>query len=101
MEFSVNSPILFVMVGVVIAFVLAQSVYFLARAIKRAKELGIAKETISKTMSSSAIFTIAPAIAVLVGVITLSKKPWCCRSLASPFSCRLSFLRVYSGKLRS
>ena len=81
MEFSVNSPILFVMVGVVIAFVLAQSVYFLARAVKRAKELGIAKETISKTMSSSAIFTIAPAIAVLVGVITLSKSlgvavPW-------------------------
>ncbi len=81
MEFNVNSPILFVMVGIVIAVVLAQSVYFLIRAVKRANELGIAKETISKTISSSAIFTIAPAIAVLVGVVTLAKSlgvalPW-------------------------
>ena len=81
MEFNVNSPILFVMVGVVIAFVLAQSIYFLARAMKRAKELGIEKSVISKTISSSAIFTIAPAVAILVGVATLSKSlgialPW-------------------------
>ena len=81
MDFNVNSPILFVMVGIVIAFVLAQSVYFLVRAIKRAKELGIAKEIVSKTISSAAIFTIAPAVAILVGVATLSKSlgialPW-------------------------
>ncbi len=81
MDFSVNSPILFVIFGIVIAVVLAQSVFFLARALKRAKELGIAKSTIKKTISSSAIFTIAPAIAVLVGVVALSKSlglalPW-------------------------
>lgn len=81
MDFNVNSPILFVMVGIVIAIVLAQSAYFLIRAIRRAKELGIAKETVAKTISSAAIFTIAPAVAVLVGVVTLSKSlgialPW-------------------------
>lgn len=81
MDFSVNSPILFVIFGIVIAVVLAQSVFFLARALKRAKEIGIAKSTIKKTISSSAIFTIAPAIAVLVGVVALSKSlglalPW-------------------------
>lgn len=81
MEFSVNSPILFVMVGIIIAVVLLQSVFFLVRAIKRAKELGIESSTIKKTISSSAIFTIAPAVAVLVGVIALSKSlgvalPW-------------------------
>lgn len=81
MQFNVNAPILFILVGVIIAAVLAQSVYFLARAMKRAKELGIAKSTVSKTISSSAIFTIAPAVAVLVGVVALSKSlgvalPW-------------------------
>lgn len=81
MKFSVNSPILFVIVGAIIALVLAQSIYFLLKAIKRAKELGIASSTIKKTISSSAVFTIAPAIAVLVGVVALSQSlgialPW-------------------------
>lgn len=81
MDFSVNSPILFVIVGIIIALVLAQSVFFLVRAIKRAKELGIENSTIKKTISSSAVFTIAPAVAVLVGVVALSKSlgvalPW-------------------------
>ena len=81
MEFHVNSPILYVIVGAIIALVLGQSVFFLVRAIKRAKELGIGKDTVKKTVSSSAVFTIAPAIAVLVGVVALSKSlgvalPW-------------------------
>ncbi len=81
MKFNVNHPILFVIVGVVILVVLAQSFFFLARAMKRAKELGIAKSTIRKTISSAAVFTIAPAVAVLVGVVALSKSlgvplPW-------------------------
>ncbi len=81
MTFSANHPILFVLVGVVIAAVLAQSFFFLFKAIKRARELGIGNDVIKKTISSSAIFTIAPAIAVLVGVVALSKSlgvalPW-------------------------
>jgi len=81
MNFSVNNPILYVIVGAIVALVLAQSVFFLVRAVRRAKELGIAKETVKKTISSAAIFTIAPAIAVLVGVVALSKSlgvalPW-------------------------
>ncbi len=81
MEFYSNHPILFIMVGAIIALVLAQSFYFLFKAMRRAKQLGIEKSTIKKTISSSAIFTIAPAIAVLVGVVALSKSlgvalPW-------------------------
>lgn len=81
MDFSVNSPILFVIVGVIIALVLAQSVFFLLKAMKRAKQLGISSSTVKKTISSAAVFTIAPAIAVLVGVVALSKSlglplPW-------------------------
>ncbi len=81
MTFSSNHPILYVLVGAIIALVLAQSVYFLAKALRRAKQLGISGEVIKKTISSSAIFTVAPAIAVLVGVVALSKSlgvalPW-------------------------
>ena len=81
MDFSVNHPILYIIVGAIIALVMAQSVFFLVKAVKRAKVLGISKETVKKTISSAAIFTIAPAIAVLVGVVALSKSlgvalPW-------------------------
>lgn len=81
MSFQVNHPILFIVVGLIIALVLAQSVFFLIRALRRAKELGISKSTVKKTISSSAIFTIAPAISILVGVLALSKSlgvalPW-------------------------
>ena len=81
MEFNVNSPVLYAIVGILIALVLAQSVFFLVRAVKRAKELGIAGSTIKKTISSAAVFTVAPAIAILVGVVALSKSlgvalPW-------------------------
>ena len=81
MEFNVNAPILFVLVGIIVAFVLAQSTFFLWRAVKRAKEIGLPQETVRKTISASAIFTVAPAVAILVGVISLSKSlgialPW-------------------------
>lgn len=81
MEFSVNHPILFVLVGVIIAAVLAQSVYFLVKAMRRAKELGITKATVKSTIISSAVFTVAPAVAILVSVVALSKSlgialPW-------------------------
>lgn len=81
MPFSVDSPILFIMVGILIAAVLAQSIYFLVRAMRRAKEIGIAGSTVKKTISSAAVFTIAPAVAILVGVVALSKSlgvalPW-------------------------
>lgn len=81
MEFSVNHPILFAIAGVIILAVLAQSVFFLYRALKRAKELGMDNSILKKTITSAAIFTIAPAVSILVGVVILSKQlgvalPW-------------------------
>lgn len=73
MEFSPNSTFLFVVAGCVILFVIAQSMFFLIRAYRRAKELNMDMGQIRKTIISSAIFTIAPAISILLGVITLSK----------------------------
>ena len=81
MTFSLNHPILFAFAGIIIAVVLAQSAFFLYKAIKRSKELGMDQTVIKKTVSSSIIFTIAPAVSILVGVVILSKKlgialPW-------------------------
>lgn len=56
----------------VVAFVIAQAVFFLVRAIKRAKQLGIEKSTIKNTIVSSGLFTVAPAIGIVATVLTLS-----------------------------
>ncbi len=56
----------------VVAFILVQSVFFIVRAWKRAKELGISSSSLKKTVVSSALFTIAPALAIVATVLTLS-----------------------------
>ena len=81
MKFNVNHPILFAMVTLLILIVLAQSVYFLVRAYRRALQIGMQKSSLKKTVISAALFTIAPAISILVGVVALSKSlglplPW-------------------------
>ena len=73
MEFSVNHPILFILAGLLIAVVLGQSVFFLIKALKRSRELGMDQGKIRKTIQTAAIFTIAPAVAIVLSVITLSK----------------------------
>lgn len=81
MEFSVNHPVLYLLAGILVAVVLAQSVFFLLKALKRSKELGMDQKKIGKTIKTAAIFTIAPAVAIVISIITLSKKlglplPW-------------------------
>ncbi len=72
-NFNPNSNMLYILVGVVIAFVIAQSLFFIFRAIKRAKQIGIENKTIKSTIASSAVFSIAPAVAILIGIISLSQ----------------------------
>lgn len=91
---DVNSPIIFIMVGIIILAVLFQSVFFLVRSIKRAKEKNMDKAIIKKTIISSILFTIAPAIAIVVGVISLSKSlgiavPWLRLSIIGSLSYEL------------
>ena len=81
MTFSTNHPILFVLAGLLVAVVLGQSVYFLLKALKRSKQIGMDQKKIRKTIQTAAIFTIAPAVAIVISVMTLSKKlglplPW-------------------------
>ena len=81
MEFSANHPILFVLVGIIVAAVLGQSVYFLIKSVRRAKATGMDMTKIKKTIITAAIFTIAPAVAIVITVISLSQSlgialPW-------------------------
>lgn len=73
MNFNVNSIFLYITAICVIVFVLAQSTFFLVRSYRRGKELGISAEKLKKTIVSTAVFTIAPAVSILIGVVTLSK----------------------------
>lgn len=73
MNFSVNSTFLYIVAICVILFVLAQSVFFLVRAYRRGKELGMSSAKLKKTIVSTTVFTIAPAVSILIGVITLAK----------------------------
>ena len=73
MEFSPNSSFLFLVAAIVILFVIAQSLFFLIRAYRRARVLGMNMSQVKKTIVSTAIFTIAPAASILLGVVTLSK----------------------------
>ena len=81
MEFHVNHPILYWIAGLLVAVVLGQSVYFLIKALRRSKELGMDQKKIGKTIKTAAIFTIAPAVAIVISVMVLSKTlglplPW-------------------------
>ena len=81
MTFSVNHPILFLLAGIVIAVVLAQSVFFLIRAWRRGVQMGMDQKKLRRIMINAAVFTIAPAIAIIISVATLAKNlgiplPW-------------------------
>ncbi len=71
LEFSLNSPIIFAIVAVILGVVVAQSLFFLVKAYKRGCELGIERSVLNDTIKRSAIFTIAPAVAIFMGVVSL------------------------------
>lgn len=81
MQFDVNSPVLFLLAAVIVAIVMAQSVFFLVKAWRRGKEIGMPMDKLKRIVIGTAVFTIAPATAIVISVISLSKKlgiplPW-------------------------
>lgn len=79
--FNPNNTFMYCLVAVVIVFVIAMSVRFIILAWRRAKKIGISTQVLRRTAISAAVFTIVPAISILLGVIALSKAlgfplPW-------------------------
>lgn len=67
-----NSTSLYLIAAAVILFVLGQSIFFLVKAWKQGKALGIDKKKLRDAVTSSAIFTIPSALSILATVIALA-----------------------------
>ena len=81
MQFYVNHPVLFLLAGIIVLIVLAQSLFFMRKAWRRGKEIGMPMDKLRRVVIGTAIFTVAPALAIVISVISLSKKlgiplPW-------------------------
>lgn len=80
MDFK-NSGVMYALAALVVVFVTAQSLFFLVKAWKRGRALGIETAKMKQTVISSALFSIAPAISILATVLALASAlgyvlPW-------------------------
>ncbi len=69
--FSLDDPIMYVLYAIVLAFVIALSLYYLIISLKKAKKLGMDMVKIKKVITTSISFSILPAIGIALGVVTL------------------------------
>ena len=69
--FSPNSPLIYGLYGAVVVFVVAMSLYYIVRSVRRAKALNMDMGKIKKVFTTSAVFSILPAIGIGIGVVTL------------------------------
>ena len=69
---ELNSPVMYLIVGVVVAFVALVCIVFMVRAYKAGIEIGMDKYKLKQTITSSATFAILPSIGILLGVIALA-----------------------------
>jgi len=67
-----NSWWMYLLGVIVVIVVLVGSLFFIYRSYKDAKELGMDKKVLNKTIFNSAMFTILPSISILIGVVALS-----------------------------
>lgn len=67
-----NGNIMLILCSLTVFVVLAQSVLFIIKAVKRAKEMNIENEVINKTITNSAIFSVLPSLPIIVMLLALS-----------------------------
>lgn len=70
MDFKYSTE-LYLIAGAVILFVLAQSIFFLVKAFKQGRALGLDKSKLRNAITSSALFTIPSALSILATIIAL------------------------------
>ncbi len=66
-----NSTLMAAACGIVILYVLGQSLFFMRRAWKRGKEIVMDTKKIKKTVSGSALFSVVPSIPILIILVML------------------------------
>ncbi|MDO4814986.1 MAG: DUF5058 family protein [Bacillota bacterium] len=67
-----NSPTMYLIVGVIILFVAAACIFFMIRAYKAGLAIGMDKAKLKRTITSSATFAVLPSVGILLGVIALA-----------------------------
>ena len=76
---QLNSIPLYLICGIIVAFVAAVCVVFMVRAYKAGKAIGMDEAKLKRTLTSSVTFSILPSVGILLGVIALSGSlgtPW-------------------------
>lgn len=74
-----NSTMLWVLVGIALVFLVILAVLFFRKAWNRALSLGVEKEKLSTVVRSSALFSVVPSIAIIIGLFSLAAvmgAPW-------------------------
>lgn len=69
---SVNSGLLFLLVGGALLFITIMCLIFLVKSYRAGIKIGMEKKVLRKVIISSATFTVLPSISILLGVIALS-----------------------------
>lgn len=59
---------IYILGGIIALAIICMSLFFILKAIKRAKVIGMDMEKIKKTITSSAIFSIVPSIPIVIGI---------------------------------
>ena len=74
-----NSGTMYLICGIIVAFVAAVCIIFMIMAWRAGKAIGMDTEKMKRAVTSSATFTLLPSIGILLGVIALSGSlgiPW-------------------------
>ena len=69
---QLNSPVMYLICGSIIAFVAIVCVFFMIRAYKVGTSIGMDPVKMKRTITASATFTLLPSVGILLGVIALS-----------------------------
>ena len=56
---------------IIVVFVLSQSLFYLVKSLRRAKQIGMDMGKLKKVVSSSVAFSILPSIGIFIGIVTL------------------------------
>ena len=69
--FDPNSWVLYLLYALIVVFISAEAIFYLVKSVKKAKKIGMDMTKIKKVISTSASFSILPAIGIGIGVVTL------------------------------
>lgn len=69
--FNPNSWVMYLMYGLIVTFISAEAIFYLIKSYKKAKAIGMDMTKIKKVITTSASFSVLPAIGIGIGVVTL------------------------------